>query len=218
VAYTAPTLTELQTRCARDLRDTANATFSTSQLLDFINDGISEINQLKPLEQKLILTAEASQSGLDFTYIWKVEIVATDTYGQNVIPPNNDESRWQNGWTYFDGVLTLPQGLQRDLNIGYDDASLELVVYGYRPRDPLADAADVPDFTLEDEMAVRKFVRLSGFRTLVDDRSLFQQWQAQSNNTDVSATQLLNIAQVAESEWRRTRQNLYTIRRPAVGF
>jgi hypothetical protein len=54
-----------------------------------------------------------------------------------------------------------------------------------------------------DEAAVRAFCRLQGLRALVEDRALFTQWQTQTNNADISPTQLGNMKSEAYREWER---------------
>jgi hypothetical protein len=219
MTYSPPTLADLHTKLARDLRDTVEHTiFPTDQLTDYINDAIADINEAKPIETTLDITDPVNQTGLSLQYIWKVEAVRQDGYGQNVLPPNNDETNWQNGWTYFNHTLTLPQATQRTLETGFTDDTLILRVHGYRPRDPLIDDDDVAEFDLQDEQAVRRFATARGFKALVGTRSLFQQWQTEANNTDVSPTQLEQMRNDAESEWARQRRRMFMIRRPAVGW
>lgn len=219
MTYAPPTLAELHEKLARDLRDTVDHTiFSTDVLTDFVNAGIAELNEAKPIETTLDITDPDDQTGLSLQYVWKVEFVRQDGYGQNVMPPNNDESNWQTGWTYFDHKITLPQTVQRTLETGFDDDTLILRVHGYRPRDPLIDDDDVAEFDLQDEQAVRNYAMYRGFKALTGSRALFQQWLTEANNTDVSETQLEQMKNDAEADWARRYRRMYRIRRPAVGW
>ena len=219
MVYSPPTLDELRARVARDLQDPTLQAFTTSDIDDYINGGISEINGLRPLETKVTITDLAQLDDVGLDYIFKVDSLATSGLGENLIPPNNDESNFQNGWTYFAGSLVLPQDFVRLLTAGFEQAAMLLVVYGYRSRDQLVLPDQVADFNQDqDEQAVRQYARWRGLGALRDDRALYQQWQTAANNADVSPTQLTNMAQVSDSEWARTRRRIYEIRRPAVGW
>lgn len=217
--YQPPTLSELYAKIGRDLRDADHTTFGTDVLADFIGDGIAEINQIKPNELRLEVTDLDVLGALPFTHVWKVEVVKADGYGQEVIPPNNDgTTHYQNGWTYFATNLQLPQSVLRVLDQAFIDVTMVLLIYGYYDRNPLVDDSDVFDGVLEDEQLLRRYVKALGFQALLADRNLFQQWQVQTNNTDVSPTQLTNMAQSAEAEWNRVKRRAYKVRLPAAGY
>ena len=63
MVYSPPTLDELRARVARDLQDPTLQAFTTSDIDDYINGGISEINGLRPLETKVTITDLAQQVG-----------------------------------------------------------------------------------------------------------------------------------------------------------
>ena len=48
--YAPPTLADLWALVGRDLTDPSNKVFNTSQLTDYINGGIAELNRVRPLE------------------------------------------------------------------------------------------------------------------------------------------------------------------------
>ena len=226
MAYNPPNLSQLRSNLARDLRDPTFAAFTTAELNDYINDGISELNELRPVETRLSITDISALDSLGLDYVWKVEAHDVTTNGQNTIPPNNDETNYPNGWQYYADNLILPPALVAwytrafagDVP-GIPEQSLEILVYGYALRDLLTIDAQVAPFeSAIDEQAVRQYARWRGLDALLGDRRLFQQWQTQPNNSDVSPTQLTNMETIAESEWSRTRRRIYAIRRPAVGW
>jgi hypothetical protein len=50
---------------------------------------------------------------------------------------------------------------------------------------------------------------------LLHDRTLYQQWQTQANNSDVSPTQLLQMASTFKQEWSDLRKRVVRLRRVA---
>jgi hypothetical protein len=65
----------------------------------------------------------------------------------------------------------------------------------------------------EEEFSVRSFARAQGFDMLAHDRSLFAQWQGQTNNTDVSPTQMMQMEANAKQEWLKHRSLIRVVRR-----
>jgi hypothetical protein len=53
---------------------------------------------------------------------------------------------------------------------------------------------------------------MRGFEYLLSDRSLFEQWATQANNTDVTPAALANILGLWMSKWERRRKQLREIR------
>ena len=95
---------------------------------------------------------------------------------------------------------------------------IELVVFGYADRDlPAAedDILDVTDNT--DYNCVLTHCKHLGFELLNHDRSLYQQWLAATNNTDVSPTQLQGMTAGAEQYYEKTRRRSTLIRRVPSG-
>ena len=217
--YIAPTLLDLRTRVARDLRDPKMAAFTQPELDDYINSAIATLNELRPIDAVLTISDLTQLEDLGLEYVWRVDSVSTVNTGQNAIPPNNDESVYQNGWIYFAGDLILPANVLTWVGAGFEQDTILLRVYGYRPREPLYATDDVAELVLDyEEVALRQYAKWKGLEALQGDRSLFQQWQTAANNTDVSPTQLTNMEGSAEAEWNRTRHRIVLIKRPAVGW
>lgn len=150
---------------------------------------------------------------LDLPHIWAIEVYNVETRNRNYIEPSDSDSRWLNGWRVYQGKIDLPKGIADIINEGFADTFLTVTVFGYRDRVRWA-KANVPDFEdLSDEAAARLYVRLQGFKALSADRSLFLQWQTQTNNTDVSATQLTDMAEVASRDWERMIQRIRRVMR-----
>jgi hypothetical protein len=72
-----------------------------------------------------------------------------------------------------------------------------------------------PQVALSEEeiYSVRSYAKSEGYDLLSHDRSLFSQWQGQTNNTDVSPTQMMQMAGNAKQEWDRHRGLIRTVRR-----
>lgn len=205
--YSAPTRSALRTSISRDIRDTTNATFAAADVDDLINMAIVELNRLSPKDyvDDVALVADT------FTYtltlvdsLFRVELWRDSAYSYQVPESDGDSST---GWDYFDGDLRLPT------NMNFDDSQDALKVWGYAIRDALTDDADVADVNLEGEMLVRLYCQYTCFQRLNTSRALYQQWQTDSNNTDVSPTQLLGMANVYSREWRDARNRARRLRR-----
>ena len=222
--YPNPTLAELRARVARELRDPNLKTFTQADLNDYINAGVGELNELRPLEEILTLEGDEmmiTETGIGLDYIWRVMIAYLQdgrVVKEVVVPPANDETSVYSGWLHWGHRLMLPRTLFRWL---HEDALgiAQLWVFGYYARDVFLTDDQVGQFrSAAEETAIRQYCMWRGWDALRSDRALFQQWQTQSNNTDISETQLINMAGTSEAEWSRTRKRIYLIRRPAVGW
>ena len=222
--YTPPPLSTLRSRVARDLRDPNNRTFTTAELDDYINGGLVELDMVHPMEHLLVGIVDwADLSPLPMDYVWRVFVVHYGDTGnilrEVMVPPNNDEVNEINGWSLFGGTLKLPGPLYSELNKCIATGTCELRVHGYRDRNwPGGDNSIVELKDQSEEWFLRQYAMWRGWDALRNDRALFQQWQTQSNNSDVSPTQLTNMAATTESEFGRLRKRMYKIRRPAVGW
>lgn len=212
-AYAPPDQNTLIESVSRDLHDVNNKAFSTAEVADMINQGIAEANLLRPKEYRdtIALVDDVFLYPLDptVTDIFRVEFWrdsnGTSAY-YSAMPPKDEESL--SGWEFFDGELSIPTTTQIDT-----DSNDSLLVWGYQDRDPLQDLAEVLDGDLNVEYIIRAFCAFTAFQRLIASRSLFQQWQTQANNSDVSATQLLGMASVYSREWRELRQRTRRLRR-----
>lgn len=234
--YEAPDILDLAAKVRRAVRDPNQAVFEPEQIIDFINYGLSELSLIRPVETTVAITDEDGLEGInnvdpeaitisDLDYIWAVEAIGLDDTSaqgeEQLISPDDTSTNWRNGWDFVGGTLVLPRSV-RDWIIGVwelDEPTHQLRVRGYRHRrridDPDTDILDL--YSLPEETAVIVLAQMNGFEALTNDRSLFQQWQTATNNTDVSPTQLQNMAYGAQAKWDRMRKHLYIIRRPLAG-
>jgi hypothetical protein len=219
--YAPPTLDQLYALVGRDLTDPGHAVFNTSQLADYINGGISEVNRVRPLESFIPIAWDVDLGlvlgpiGLEDVFL--VELTSSDGH-QRFIPHASGPAPTRDGWDYFARTLMLGPLWMDVATRKTRDEDWSLVLWGYKPRDPLIDDADVAEFIdLNDEMAVRLYCRLEAYRSLNADRGLFQQWQMQANNSDVSPTQLNGMLSTAEGSFDRQQRRIFTPRRiPAL--
>jgi len=226
MVYVPPTLANLRVKVARDLRDSALTTFVAAQLTDYINEGIAELNRVRPPEKVLQLLGDAALTNLPFDYVFMVETAVrrtlADPYSWVPLPPDVAQpGHTRTGWTYFANTLYLAPGVtshMASMVTRFTAAQTHLAIWGYGQRDLVLADANVPQFIDgADEMAVGMYARMRGYQALAGDRMLFAQWQAAANNADVSATQMMGMISTAEQEWERQRKRMYVIRRPAVG-
>lgn len=202
-----PTLVQLRTGVARDIRDPNFRTFTAPYVDDLINAGIEEVGRLYPKESILTLTPVPGQADYAMPTIqtaFRVEVVSA---GQTQEMDENTGVSGS-GWEVFAGSLRLPQGAANSLS-----GSSTLRVWGYANRTQLAADGDVSDLDSTAEWGVRRYARAQAFTAMNNDRALFKQWQGQSNNTDVSPNQLNQMVSLYSSEWDRQRNYLRRLRR-----
>lgn len=208
--YTPPNLTTLITTVSRDLRDEGNKTFTTPMVTDLINEGIAELNRIRPVETMLELDpADWPNYPVTLDNIFLVEWQYQEAYPFQTVPESDrGDTATQGGWDFFAGVLTMPGAMTPPAL----DASIR--VWGYGQRDPLTAGGDQANFRdSSDEQAVRAYARYTGAEMLLHERALFGQWQTQANNTDVSPTQMLQIASTFKQEWSDLRKRVARLRR-----
>ena len=113
------------------------------------------------------------------------------------------------GWEIWNGVLTLPNTVEAVL----DPTKHLLRVWGYAPYAKLTTSpANTVTLSVEQEYALRDYVRVEAIKTLLASRELFTQWQTASRNTDTTFASLNSLfAQFSES-WRRRARALQVLR------
>jgi hypothetical protein len=203
-----PTLAQLRTSVSRDLRDTGNRTFLTAYVNDLINAGIEEVGRLYPVEtiDSIDVAASTYAYATTLQQAFRCEVWRSGAFSA-LIPQAEEDS--QSGWDLFAGQLLLPKGIIDGLVPATDDLHL----WGYDQRIQLVNDNDVSDLDSTAEWGVRHYARAQAFTLMNNDRALFKQWQGQSNNTDVTLSQLSQMVSLYTSEWDRQRNYLRRLRR-----
>lgn len=222
--WTAPTGLALVTELKIVLRDDDTPeVFTYTMCQQFLDDAIVELNQLRPREQVGTIDASTdltSELAARIDDVWKVEWEDPDGYVGDIIPASDGSSP---GWLYYANRMRFDGQTMRRIVEAVDNADppWRLRWYGYQFRGVFPGSGSSTTYVDidngEDESLLLRFARWSGLRSLGSDRSLFQQWQQQTNNSDVSATQLTQMTAMAENEWDQLRKRLTRVRRPAVG-
>jgi len=222
VAWASPTLTELQAKLRRDLRDNNGEVFSAEQLMDFANEGIIELSRVKPNEVRGEITEAPFTLDPPPVDIWALALTVSDGRSEWLSPM--DENVSTDGWLYYGRQLIFGPHLATRLGqlLVPDQPGpylYSLRWFGYIGREVFDGTPnEVADFRdPEDEICVRRYARWAGFRALDSDRGLYQQWQTQANNSDVSPTQLNQMTSLAESEWDQLRRKVVTFRHAPLG-
>jgi hypothetical protein len=225
-----PTLDEMTNAVFRELADESKTVFSTAQVQDFVRAGVAEISRIAPYDavETIDLKANTFLYSTKLNHVYRVELRGPS--GATIVVPVEDgENGWQTGWTFLKstvegrpipptgagaeytfqgGVIELPYSVS---TVNPDLYSIRL--YGYAPRiNPLSGTWGLT-LSFAEEMAVREYAKAEGFTLLTHDRALFAQWQGQTNNTDVSPTQMMNMAATAKQEWSRRRGRMRVVRR-----
>lgn len=236
--YTAPTVPDLAAKIRRALRDPAEAVFEDAQIIDFINQGLSDLSLIRPLETLVVVNDEAGLAGTmtdpdatsvtDLDSVWAVELIGVDGTKhdglQTYIMPDDPTTNWRNGWDFVGGTITLPHSILDPIIADWESADPSYLVHvrGYRHRRAIGGDLNVNDdvldlYSLPEEQAVVFVAQKSGFEALLNDRALFQQWQTATGATDISPNQLSQMVYGAQQNWERLRQHLRIIRRQPVG-
>jgi len=232
--YSPPTLAEMRTLVARTLRDEQQTVFGTDAINDFIAEGLMSLGGYRPIEAIETASYEPVTYGDTqfiqpqiLTSVWQV--VATnpaDPTAVNqayVLPYTSvDNPSVQIGWDFYSGALWFGRWVvnQMDAWFGHIGAPLSIVMYGYRDRTiPGSEDAEVLDLEdAIDQLCLTRECRALGFQLLNNDRALYQQWLAATNNTDVSPTQIQGMLSNAVGDVERQRKRSATYRRiPSTG-
>lgn len=213
---------ELRTEVARDLADPGNLTFDDNAIKDFVAQGLAALSRIAPDEYQEDIDPVDGQfsyqlrsslyapgltpreirlhrvefwSGTPSRFAWKIRSKAGQPSATSL-----------SGWQTFGGNLELPQH-EVDAMVAYDPNGI-IRVWGYAPYISPVNDNDVVPVGADLEQALRTFCRVEGLRRLTSSRVLFKQWQARSNNTDVTLGNLNSDLQIAEDQWRRLSREL----------
>ena len=231
--YSPPTLAEMRELVGRTLRDPNNTVFGTDSVNDFIAEGLMSLGAYRPIEAVETLAYEPVTFG-DTQYVlpallstvWQVEVrneTAPTDSGQSLVMPyiGPDQSSVQVGWDFYGGALIFGRWAVNHMDQWYQHAgtALSLVLYGYRDRAiPVLDDDYLDMEDSIDQLCLIRECRALGFQLLNNDRALYQQWLAATNNTDVSPTQIQGMLSSAVGDVERQRKRSAVIRRvPVVG-
>jgi hypothetical protein len=220
------TYSQLQTKVSRALRDESNLTFGTDVVKDMIQAAWAEIDRIAPQRFQEDITPVADTltytlRDADFDYavdeieVYRVEVWdATSSPHQpfRFVDPASAHptglSYSQAGWVVWGGILELPN---RVVDLIDPDAHV-IRVWGYSPWPPVSGDSDVIPFGKEREEALVLYCYIEALRRLIGNRTLFTQWQVQSNNADVSPASLMNDLSLAQEEWRRKQRAIFVLR------
>ena len=221
-----PTLDELTTSVYRDLADEAQVVFTPLQVQDFIRSGIAELNALTGLEKAediaFVPNTYTYQTTIDLPYVVELRDMNGGILRQLIEPEPNSEAYGEFRFmtTPTGGVIEVGRSLVDNLDweddgtgTGAVETTTFLHLVGYGVRDMPDAVGDETGLNNEEQFSVRDYAKAQGFDLLAHDRSLFAQWQGQTNNTDVSPTQMMQMAASASSDWQRRRGLLRVVRR-----
>jgi len=208
----------------RTLRDDSGKVFLDDMLDDYINEALADLSLFRPIEYFLsvpfdpVLASEGGIDHLDYaevTYLWQLEArINRDGQIATVIPYATGEGQFRNGWGWYAERIVLSAWwflrlgeLARLYANDNGDVAVMLALFGYREHKLPDDDADYLDLTDSiDYLCLVRHVKSLAFQSLESDRGLYQQWLAQTNNTDVSPTQLQGMRSQAEQSYERLRK------------
>lgn len=220
------TFGELKTEVSAALRDPDGKTFDTTAVGRLINEGLAEVGRILPVQfqedidpvadtlQYTLRNAVFGEANPDIE-VSRVELWDTTTTPNTrfrVIPPAsagraNDS---QAGWSNWGGVLFIPTTYFNAIS-GSEDSYLYRV-WGYSPYPAASDDADVIAVSNDGYWAIVAHAQVAALNRLVNDRTLFTQWQTRAGISDISPAGLMNELNFARDEWRRKSKALLRLR------
>jgi len=206
------TLGTLITNVSRDLRDSSNATWSTTEVQDLIVQGVDALAAFYPKE---VIDTSLTVSASAFTYtlpttinrVYRVDIYSSAGSYKATLPKATETWDSPNsGWELHGGVLYFPPSY-------FYQSGDTLRLYGYGPYIVMSATSDTTDVDAPGIWAVRVFCQAEGFGRLLADRAAFQQWQTTSGNTDVTAAALAQLAVTMQRRWDSEKARLRRMRK-----
>lgn len=201
-------LSDLRTQLARQLRDTSNTTWSVAELDDLINQGIDALADFYPKEiVQTIGTVSAntvSYAASSFSTIYRIAIYTSASSYRYDLPGGMGST--DSGWELHNSIVYLPAGWT--MNNGDT-----IQAWGYGRYVQLSASTQTTDMDQSGVWAVLAFARAQALENLVNDRAQFQQWQSNSNGTDVTELAMLQTARAAWTTFDRQRQRLKRLRK-----
>lgn len=204
------TFAQLKTAVARDLRDSGNAVWSTTEVGDLINAGIDEVGEVYPrqvTDYSLTITSGVSTYAMPSSVSWLYRVdVHTSSNSYRYTMPSALGDGPNTGWEVHASILWLPPDY-------LPNAGDKLRLFGYGAYTQLSVDSATTDLDTKGEWAVRAFAVAEGFARLLADRAAFQQWQVDANNTDITAASLNQLALAARRRWEQRRNQLRKMRK-----
>lgn len=202
------TLSDIRTTVARKVRDTSNATWSTSELDDTINQGIDAIGSFYPKEIvstfATIAAGTVTYAASSYTGIYRIDVYNGTSFMGTL--PHSIGDGADSGWELHNGIVHLPPSYT--ITTGYT-----LKAFGYSGYVQLAASTSTTDLDTTGLNALYLFCQKELLWPLVADRAKFQQWQTDTNNTDTTSLAMAQIAGAAEARWQREQRRLRRIRK-----
>lgn len=202
------TLNDLTTMVARDIRDIGFDTFSSTEVQDFIHQGLDAVADFFPKEiAQAVATVSANvytYAVADFTNIYRIDIHDSSGKYRGELP-HAYEGR-DSGWELHGGVLYIPPNWPLS-------AGDRLRAFGYGRYIQFTGLTTDTEIANTGTWAIRVFARMQAFDRLLFDRALFTQWQAAPGNTDVSAMALNQLAFSTRQAWAAEKQRLRRVRK-----
>ena len=205
-------LTTLRTSVRSDLRDTAGATWTDTEINDLVNSGIDWLNGIYPKEAIQTTSYTQPISGAvfsvalsDVNWPFRVDVYTdADKYRETLWPSSGDGP--DSGWEVHNNIIFFPP------HYVLPDTG-KLRIFGYTGFVQLSSNTATTDMDVTAISSMRVWVQAEAFNRLLSDRVAFQQWQVQSGNSDVSALSLNQIALSNQARIRREETRLRRMRR-----
>ena len=197
------TLGDLETALARDLRDSSNNTWSTTELGDMLNAGIAKVSELQPREIVQTIGTVASPTrtydASSFTHIYRLDAWSSGGNFAGTLPIESGDT--DTGWAFHGGVIYLPPSWMPS-----DGPTLQ--AWGYAAFTQLQATSSTTDLPTALQYSVRLYAQVEATLRLINDRTAFSQWQSDPANSDVSLLAMTQAYYQLRSRWRDEERSL----------
>lgn len=203
------TLQDIRTRVSLRLGDTGNVTWSTSQINDYINQGLDELSEFYPREivQTIgtVASGTTSYAASSFSNAYRLDVYTSAGSYQSTMPHGIGDGP-DSGWEMHGGVIYLPPNWMPD-----DGCTLRL--WGYGRYTQLTGDSDSTDADTAGINAVVVYCEVEAYQALLANRAAFQQWQASPGNTDTTFLGLNQTAFSVRNRWAEEQRRLRRMRK-----
>lgn len=202
------TLLDIRGDIQAAVRDTTAATWSTDEIDLYVNQGIDALADFYPRE--IVQTVGTVSAGVSsyaassFTRAYRLDVYSSAGSYRFEIPHLIGEAN--SGWEIHGSVIYLPPSYTWT-------AGDTLRLWGYGRYTQLAASSSTTDLDQSGIYAVMEFAKYRLLDGLIYDRARFQQWQADSQNTDTSLATLGQQALMAQRKWEAEKTRLRRMRK-----
>lgn len=199
---------DLTTQLSLQLRDETNATWTTAELGDLLDQALDQANQYRQLMVRDVIALINDQDTYVLTNVHtavRVDLLDEDSKMIRSLAPGT--------WEIWGDNNTAGQSLY--VNPLYARVPYKIRVHGYAPYNFSGPAAENPSNIMQ--KAILALARAEALRRIVPDRVRFRNWAQSNPRGDTSVNELLGMMNESDSESEKLLDQIKLIKRPMPG-